>query len=106
LGGLSANAAHHIGMRQGLWHSLSRLDVLGRRDGLGDSRVQGGSPAWDGQAGLSMVAGGWSVTHCASGTKTQRRSHLARLDAKTVGPLEVKMRERRWIRAQGAEVNN
>jgi hypothetical protein len=77
---LAANAADHVGMSEGLGGSLLRLDVEGRRDGLGDAGVQRRGAAGDEEIiGAALVAGaGSSVTAIAGARAGEGRMGVER----------------------------
>lgn len=82
LRGLSAHAADHVGMREGLWGALLGLDVEGGGNWLGDARVQRGGPAGDDEVGVGLVAGGRTAFTIAGpgtdegGVVVERRAHV------------------------------
>ena len=57
----STHAAYHVGMSQRLGGSLSRLDVKGRWDRLGDSGMEGGGTAGNSERMVALIASGRSV---------------------------------------------
>lgn len=57
LGRLPANTAYHIRMGEGLGGSLLRLDVEGRRNGLGDTGVEGRGAAGNDQVAIGLITG-------------------------------------------------
>lgn len=70
---LPANTADHVGMGKRLGSALLRLDVEGRRDGLGDAGVKRRSAARDDQAVVALITGAWSSIAVAGARASKGR---------------------------------
>lgn len=86
---LAAHATNHVGMSKGLWCPLVRFGVEGRGQGLGDSRVKGGSPARDDEVTVSLASNRAfaSPRPGKRGVRRKRWSHgCDLLQEKSLGP--------------------
>lgn len=62
LAGFTANTADHIRMSESLRSPLAGFDIEGRRDGLGDARMQRGGPARNQERIVDLVPSDRTVT--------------------------------------------
>lgn len=86
LRGLSANTTNHVGMGERLGASGALLDVQGRGERLGDSRVERRSPAGDDEAMVGIVSGWGTLAGAGARAQAQRGSHCEKVK---LGPIEL-----------------